>query len=371
MAGGAGSTGEAVPAVAARHRYYPLRVLRVVTETAEARSIAFDVPSDLTEVFAYKAGQFVTLRLPAGGGTAVRSYSMSSSPVVDAELRVTVKRVPGGLISNWLHDTVGEGQVLDVLPPAGTFVLDRGERDIVAFAAGSGITPVFSIVRTALVSSARRVHLLYANRDRPAAIFGDELDALVKQYPGRLVVEHHEDVARGFVGHADVARVVGAHADAVHYVCGPAAFMDVVAAGLRDTGVSPAQVHIERFTPLDEPAAQLDPAAQPDPDLGPPPGEGRGVTAMDDIEVTIKLGGRTVTTTHRRPNTLLATARFAGLRPPSSCETGSCATCMARIVQGGAEMRINDALTPDEVAEGWVLTCQAVPTTPVVEVVYE
>ncbi|OHV28472.1 ferredoxin [Parafrankia colletiae] len=342
-----------MPAGTARHRYYPLRVLRIVTETAEASSIVFDVPSELTELFAYRAGQFVTLRIPADGGTAVRSYSMSSSPVVDAELRVTVKRVPGGLISNWLHDTVGAGHVLAVLPPGGTFVLDQGEHDIVAFAAGSGITPVFSIVRTALVSSARRVHLLYANRDRPAAIFGDELDALVEQYPGRLVVEHHEDAARGFVGHADVARVAGAHSDAVHYICGPAAFMDIVAAGLRDTGVGPSKVYIERFTPLQEPAGQPDPAA------------------VDDIEVTIKLGGKTVTTAHRRGNTLMATARFAGLRPPSSCETGSCATCMARIVQGGAEMRINDALTPDEVAEGWVLTCQAVPTTQVVEVVYE
>ncbi|ABW12391.1 Oxidoreductase FAD-binding domain protein [Parafrankia sp. EAN1pec] len=336
--------------LAARHRYHPLRVLRLVRETSEARSIVFEVPSELTEVFAYEAGQFVTLRVTLDGETHVRSYSMSSSPLLDGELRVTVKRVPGGLISNWLNDTLGEGDVLEVNPPGGSFSLDRGDHDIVAFAAGSGITPVFSIVRTALATSHRRIRVLYANRDRAAAIFGDELDALAAQYPGRLTVEHHEDLVRGFVHRDQVDRAAGDVETAAYYICGPGGFMDVVEAGLRDLGADPSRVHIERFTPAEEP-----------PPAGP----------ADDITVTIKLGGKTVTTAHRRDSTLLQTARYAGLRAPSSCETGSCATCMARVVQGRAEMRINDALTPDEVAEGWVLTCQAMPVTPVIEVVYE
>ncbi|QFG22182.1 ferredoxin--NADP reductase [Actinomadura sp. WMMB 499] len=339
-----------MPADAApqRHRYHPLRVRRIVQETPEARSIVFEVPSELAGVFAFEAGQFVTLRVARDDRTHVRSYSMSSSPEADGELRVTVKRVPGGLVSNWLNDGVEKGDVLDVGRPGGAFVLDRGGHDIAAFAAGSGITPVFSILKTALATTDRRVRLLYANRSRDAAIFGDELDALAARYPDRLLVEYHEDLVRGFIDRETVARHAGDAVHAVHYVCGPDGFMDTVRAALRDLGVDRTRIRVERFTPAEQPAAG----------------------AVDGLTVTIKLGRTTATAVHRRGDTILQTARSAGLRPPSSCETGTCATCMARVVQGRADMRNNDALTPDEVAEGWVLTCQAVPRSPVIEVVY-
>jgi ferredoxin-NADP reductase len=333
----------------ARHRYHPLRVRRVIREAPETRSLVLEVPAGLAGAFAYEAGQFITLRAVLGGETHLRSYSMSSSPAVDSELRVTVKRVPGGPVSNWLNDAVGEGDVLEVSPPGGSFVLGRGEHDIVAFAAGSGITPIFSILKTALAATGRRACLLYANRDRAAAIFGAELDALAARYPGRLTVEHHEDLARGFISRDEVTRVAGNVGDAAYYICGPAGFMDTVEAGLRDLRADQSRVHIERFTPAGEPAA------------GP----------ADGGTVIIRLGGKTVRAAHRRESTLLQTARFAGLRAPSSCEAGTCATCMARVVRGHAVMRNNEALTDDEVAEGWVLTCQAVPVTPVVEVAYE
>jgi 3-ketosteroid 9alpha-monooxygenase subunit B len=354
---GEGVTGSASPAeataaagpAAARHRYHPLRVRRVIPETPVARSIVLEVPAGLAAAFAYEAGQFITVRTVLDGETYLRSYSMSSSPAVDSELRVTVKRVTGGPVSNWLNDAVGEGDVLEVSPPGGSFVLGRGEHDIVAFAAGSGITPVFSILKTALAATGRRARLLYANRDRAAAIFGADLDALAAGYPGRLAVEHHEDVARGFISRDEVTRVAADARDADYYICGPAGFMQTVEAGLRDLRVDQARVHIERFTPVGEPAA------------GP----------ADGGTVIIRLGGRTVRAAHRRGSTLLQTARSVGLRAPSSCEAGTCATCMARVVQGRVVMRNNEALTADEVAEGWVLTCQAVPVTPVVEVAYE
>ncbi len=324
MTGSASSIG--TMAAAARHRYHPLRVHRVIRETPEAQSIVFDVPAELAGAFAYEAGQFITIRAVLDGETHLRSYSMSSSPAVDSELRVTVKRVPGGLISNWLNDTVGEGDVLEVTPPSGSFVLGRGEHDIVAFAAGSGITPVFSILKTALAATGRCIRLLYANRDRAVAIFGDELVALTARYPGRLAVEHHEDLVCGFIDRDEVTRVARDARDAAYYICGPGGFMETVEAALRDLGVDQSRV---------------------------------------------RLGGKTVRAAHRHNGTLLQTARFAGLRVPSSCEGGSCATCMARVVRGHAVMRNNEALTADEVAEGWVLTCQAVPVTPVIEVAYE
>ena len=334
---------------APRHRFHPLPVARVVAETADACSIVFDVPAELGHLFAYDAGQFVSIRAELDGEPVVRSYSMSSAPAVDDELQVTVKRVPGGVISNWLNDRVATGDVLEVLPPAGAFVLDESSREVLAFAAGSGITPVFSIIRWALAKTDRRIRLLYANRNRASAIFADALDALAEEHPDRLDVQHHFDEHDGFVDGGGVTAFVGPWSDADVFVCGPAPFMDLVEYTLTWNGVPRDRVHLERFTPADDDGADAEP---------------------DDIEVTIRLGGRSVTTRHRRDTTLLQTARSMALRAPSSCEAGNCATCMARVVQGSASMRRNDALTPEEVADGWVLTCQAVPTAPIVEVVF-
>src|SRR5204863_1142025 len=161
-------------------------------------SIVFDVPAALSETFTYRPGQFVTLRVELDGETLYRSYSMSSCPSTDDDLYVTVKRVPGGVVSNWLNDSVRVGHPLQVSAPAGTFLLGDTDGDIVAFAGGSGITPVFSLIKSALHTTARNVRLLFANRDRGAAIFGESLDDLAAQFPDRLVVEHHADVTDGF-----------------------------------------------------------------------------------------------------------------------------------------------------------------------------
>jgi ferredoxin-NADP reductase len=339
-------------AASVRHRYHGLRVKRVVRETADACSIVFDIPSDLAEQYRYRAGQFVTVHAVLDGEPYARSYSMSSSPDVDADLQVTVKRVPDGIVSNWLNDTVATDAVLDIAPPGGSFVLGDTADDLVAFAAGSGITPVISIVKTALHTTDRRVRLLYANRDRESTIFADALDALAAEAPDRLQIDHHFDVDRGFIDAAEVAAFLGEQRDGQFYICGPGPFMDTVEATLRDLGVAADRVHIERFTPADPAGAESD---------APP----------DEIEITARLGTKSVTVAHRAGLTVLQSVRSAGLRAPSSCEQGNCATCMARLVEGEVEMRINDVLTPDEVDEGWILTCQAVPLTSRVDVVYE
>ena len=335
------------------HRFHPLRVARVVPETAEASSFVFDVPTELHEAFAYEAGQFVTFRVVIDGHQHLRCYSMSSAPGVDDELQVTIKRVPGGLVSNWLLDTIGAGDEVEVTFPAGVFCLSPAARELVAFAGGSGITPVHSLLKAALASSGRRVRLLYANRDREATIFAAELDELVARHGDRLQIEHHFDVDRGFVDDASVRTFLGDGSDADVYICGPTPFMDVVEGTLLGAGVPAERIHIERFTP-----AALVPAE-------PVPGEdGRA-------QITIDLDGRTGTTEHHPGTTILQAARQLGMSPPFSCESGSCATCMARLVDGGCTMLVNHALTDDEVADGWVLTCQAVPTSPQVHVVYE
>jgi 3-ketosteroid 9alpha-monooxygenase subunit B len=353
------ATGKAPASVTATHDhgFHRVAVTRVVAETADAASIVLDVPAELTDAFAYEAGQFCTFRVEIEGVTLLRCYSMSSAPTVDDELQVTVKRVPGGAVSNWLLDHVEAGAELEVTVPAGVFLLGADERELVAFAAGSGITPVFSLLKTVLHETDRAVRLLYANRDRHSVIFGAQLDALAAAFPDRLEIVHHFDVDRGFVDTDEVRAFLGDAAcpDVGHYLCGPAPFMDVVEVALLDSGAASDQIHIERFTP-----------AEPDDESAPV------VSAPDGapVRVTIELDGHREAADHRAGTTILQTARQLGLSPPFSCESGSCATCMARVIEGTVEMHVNNALADDELAEGWILTCQAVPTSPEVSVRY-
>jgi ferredoxin-NADP reductase len=344
----------AAPSSAPRdHGFHALRVTRVVRETPDATSFVLDVPAGLRDAFAYRAGQFCTFRATVEGRQYLRCYSMSSAPAVDDELQVTVKRVPGGVVSNWMNDALSEGDEIEVTCPAGVFCLGQEDRDLVAFAGGSGITPVFSLLKAALATTSRRAHLLYANRDRGSAIFGDALDALVARHPGRVRVTHHVDADRGFVDGEEVRAFVAGAGDADFYLCGPQPFMDVVEAALAGQGAEPARVHIERFTPPETPAVGTSPAG-----------------AAGAAVVTVELDGRTGAAPHRPGTTILQTARQLGLSPPFSCESGNCATCMAKLVDGSVMMHVNNALTDEEVADGWVLTCQAVPTSPSVRVVY-
>jgi ferredoxin-NADP reductase len=356
-----------------------MAVARVVAETADAASIVMDVPDDLREAFAYEPGQFCTFRVHVGGEALLRCYSMSSTPGVDDDLRVTVKRVPGGVVSNWLLDQVGAGTELELTRPAGVFQLAAGESALVAFAAGSGITPVYSLVKAALHEGSRPVRLLYANRDRDSVIFHDELAALAERFPGRLEVVHHLDVESGFVDTEQVRAFLrggtcgdpGATGGAGHYLCGPAPFMDVVEAALLDAGVPAGRIHVERFVPAAEPSgaegAQRPAAAERPAGAG---GSARAGGSAAACRVTIELDGRRNSTDHHPGTTILQTARQLGMSPPFSCESGSCATCMARVLEGSVEMFVNDALTDDELEEGWILTCQSVPTSPAVSVVY-
>jgi len=334
------------------HGFQALRVGRVIRETADTSSFVLDVPPELSDEFAYDAGQFLTFRVCPNGEPVLRCYSMSSSPAVDPELKVTVKRVPGGVVSNWMNDTLTPGHLLEVTYPAGVFCLGSGTHDLVAFGAGSGITPVLSIIKSALATTSRRVRLLYANRDRESVIFDTELDALLGKYSDRFEVVHHLDVEQGLVDGEEVRGFVAVDGGADYYVCGPGPFMDIVEKTLLGHDVDAARIHIERFAPLElaeAPAATTNPA---------------GAT------IAIEFAGRRETAAHRPGTTILQMARQLGLSPPYSCEAGSCATCMAKVVEGGATMRANNALTPDEVEDGWVLTCQAVPTTPSLRVIY-
>ena len=331
--------------------FAPLRIKRVVRETADAVSLVLDVPERCSSKFRYQAGQFLTLRVNVGGQELRRCYSMSSAPAED-DLQITIKRDPGGVVSNWLNDTAAEGVEVQAAPPEGRFVLRDTSDEVVAFAGGSGITPIMSLVRTALASSSRRIRLFYANRSRESVIFADALDRLADIHADRLVVTHHIDDDSGVVTASAIESFIAGTGAADYYICGPAPYMDTVEDTVLGSGVPRESVHLERFSvePVSADAAHASEQTE---------------------EVVIELEHKTTTADYRTGNTLLQTARIAGLRAPSSCETGSCGTCMARIVSGSARMLNNDALDDDEVAEGWVLTCQSLPTSQTVHVVYE
>jgi ferredoxin-NADP reductase len=333
------------------HDYHPLEVAEVVDETADARSFVLAVPSTLRGRFPYVAGQFCTFRATVGGDSIARCYSMSSSPEAGDPLTVTVKRVPGGQMSNWMNDTLAPGDVIDVMPPAGRFVLRPADTPVVAFAGGSGITPVVSIIKTALAATTRNVALVYANRAPDDVIFADALGRLRARSGGRLAVHHHFDSEKGFLDAAACAALVGARAEADFYVCGPGPYMTIVEAGLDRLEIDPEQVFIERF---DAPA---DPTPTP--------------IASATESVAIRLERRTYRLRYQPGDTILETARRAGLKAPFACQAGECATCMAHLAEGSVRMRANNALTAEEVGQGWILTCQAIPTSREVVVDYD
>jgi ferredoxin-NADP reductase len=318
-----------------------------------------EIPAELRSTYGYAAGQFLTFRVTIDGETVYRSYSMSSAPETDAELAVTVKRVPGGAVSNWMNE-LSPGDVLEASAPAGKFRLPAEQRDLVAFAAGSGITPIFSLIKSAMLTSTRQVRLLYANRDADSVIFADALADLAAHRDGRLEITHRYDVVDGFVDAAAIVPYAEAARNADVFVCGPGPFMDIVESALLAESVPAERIHIERFNV--EPGLESAPAVAAAADAG----------SMSDTEVTvtIELDGKKDTAKYRAGTTILQTARQLGMRPPSSCEAGNCATCMAKLVAGEVRMRVNDALFDDEVADGWILTCQSEPTTPTVHVIY-
>jgi len=319
-----------------------------------------EIPAALREAFRYRAGQFLTFEIPFGDTSLCRCYSLSSSPDCDDEHVVTVKRIGEGRVSNWFHDVLREGGVLRVQPPAGRFVLRPGsERPLVLFGAGSGITPVISILKTVLATTARRAKLVYANRDRESIIFRGALGELARRHPERFSLLHHLDVEHGFLDREGVRAAVEGLEDAEFYLCGPAAFMELVAAALADLGIDRERIAIERFlSPQD---GEL--PAEIAPDLN--------AQAPAPAALRVHIDGGTHEVSCALGETVLEAVRRAGLNPPSACEDGYCGCCMARLLRGRVEMARCNALDPDEVAEGWILTCQSRPQTPECEVSYE
>ena len=339
------------------NRYYPLTIAEVIDETSDARSLVFSVPAGLEEVFRYRPGQFLTLRIPHSDGVLARCYSLSSAPGIDTQLRVTIKRVSNGRASNWICDQLQKGATVDVLPPTGIFVPRNLDGDFALFAGGSGITPILSIIKALMARGTGRAWIFYANRDESSVIFRDELKTLAAAYPQRLSVQHWLDSIQGVPSCEQLRALIERNATAQacqYFICGPAPFMDGAHEALKALKVPRDQIHIERFVSL-----------ATDPGSAVPAPNAAG-SAVNDLEVV--LDGIAHAVSGRAGESLLDSMLRAGLAAPNSCRSGSCGACMCKLEEGEVALRANAVLDSDDLAEGWTLACQGVPTSAAVRV---
>ena len=331
--------------------FYPLTITEVVEETALARSFKLSPAGEHAHLFAYEPGQFLTFRIPRGGGHVERCYSLSSAPCCDDTPKVTVKRVEDGFGSNWFNDVPRPGDVLEVAPPSGRFVMRRRDRPMVLFAGGSGITPVISLIKQALYETELSPRLFYANTDRDQVIFRRELDALGARFPGRLACRHHLDAQSGLADAGLIADFLGDRTECDFFVCGPAPFMDLALDVLCDMGIDDRHVFIERFTMPDDDAGDGDAAI--------PAAATEGVAHFratidgEDHEVPYSAG-----------DTLLDCMLAQGLDPVHSCKDAHCGSCMVIRKSGEVAMRKSTVLSKRDRERGYILLCQGVPRTP-------
>lgn len=355
------------------HEFHRLRVAEVKRETPDAVSVRFELPDTLREAFAFRAGQHLTFRREIGGEEVRRNYSVCVAPS-EGLLKIGVKKIAGGAFSSWVNDELKAGDELDVMAPHGSFCwnFDAGaRREYVGFAGGSGITPVLSLMKTALAMEPHsRFTLFYGNRNSIGVMFLDEIADLKDRYLDRLSVFHfledEEEEIDLFNGRLDRAKVdelltslvKPANVDAF-FICGPGPMMDAAEEALLARGVEKSRILIERFTtgPLSEAQAAAARALE---------------QKAAGLKMSVTLNGRRMNVSFDpAQHSILDNVRAAGLPAPFACKGGVCATCRAKVIAGEVSMKVNYGLSEQEIADGYVLTCQATPVSEGVVLTYD
>ncbi|PXY28090.1 ferredoxin--NADP reductase [Prauserella muralis] len=332
-----------------------LRVSEVIAETPQACSVVFDAALD------YRPGQFLTLRIPSDEcGSVARCYSLSSSPFTGDAPQVTVKR--DGYASNWICDHVAAGTELEILPPSGVFTPASLDEDLLLFAAGSGITPVMSIVRSVLAQGRGTLNLVYANRDETSVIFARALRELAAEHPDRLTVVHWLESVQGLPAAEQLRTLAAPFAARETFVCGPRPFMTAATTALKSLGVPRSRIHTEKFVSL---------GGNPFERATPAPAARQAEPAEEPAALTVNLDGAEHRFAWPRQRKLLDHLLDNGLDAPYSCREGQCSACACRITAGEVKMLNNDVLDSEDIADGIVLACQSLPLTDEVSISYE
>lgn len=345
-------------------RFYSLTVSSISTETPDAYTLSFVNPDP--EVFAYKPGQYLTLRLFINGKDERRAFSLSSTPRHNKELSVTIKRISGGLVTNYIPENIEPGDTIDVLPPMGKFTVDidpTAARHFVMIGGGSGITPLMSMTRAILAEEPKSdITLLYANHNKNSIIFRQELDKLEAQHGGRLKVVHvlsnEPEPWEGCETGLMIGQLLGSLLEQAvnrsslapgYYLCGPSGLMAEVKNVLAARGVPNEQVHTEYYSaPL--PTEATDDEAE----------DGEEIILKEE-RVRVRLDGKEQELIIAPDKTILVAAQEAGMDPPYACEEGVCCTCRAKLLAGQVIMDESEGLSDEEIDAGFILTCQSHP----------
>jgi ring-1,2-phenylacetyl-CoA epoxidase subunit PaaE len=358
--------------------FYSIPVSKITRETEDAVSITFEVSSLMAPQYQYKAGQYLTFSIMINGEEVRRSYSMSSSPVTGEQITIAVKEVEGGRMSTYLNRTLKEGDMLDIMPPMGKFILEPNAaacNHYFLFGGGSGITPLISIAKTALKEEPNsKCYLVYANRDEDSIIFKDEIDALEAAHENFKVIYTLDNPKGAWMGHrgfltkdfiSETARQeLGLNYPVAHYyTCGPGPMMDVVVEGLKAIGVRDENINTEYFTAVvkKETADEASTSAE-------------ALNYSEEVverKIQVEVFGDKKEITVKPTQTILIAAQDAGLDPPYSCCVGVCTTCRAKLRSGKASMEEREGLSDSEIEEGYILTCQAHPLSDDVDLVFE
>lgn len=347
-------------------KFHDLKVIRVIKETADTISVSFEVPNHLKNEFQYLPGQYLTLKLKEDRTDNRRAYSISSSPYSGEPITVTIKKAEEGFVSKKLHDELKEGDILEVLPPLGRFtVVPNNNQSIkyVMIGAGSGITPLMSMIKALLMSEPKsKVLLIYQNRNEDSIIFYDLINKLINDYSNfdvKYILSQPSTEWNGLSGkiNGDYAlRLIKENLDGdftknEYFLCGPIGMMQDLQNTFEQAGISAEKVHREMFT---APLPEIDEEK---------PVDAKVEQIIIRQKVTIKLYGDTNSFFVEPDETITQAAMREGLEPPFSCQIGACSTCRAKTMSGKVFMDETEALTTQEINEGYVLTCQAHPLT--------
>lgn len=354
-------------------KFHKIKVKDLYKETDDCSVISFDVPEDLTSEFKYHQGQHLTLKADVNGEDTRRSYSLCSSPI-DGEWRVAVKQIPGGVFSSFVNNSLKSGDILEVMAPSGTFGVKpqpQASKNYLFFAAGSGITPILSMIKTHLaVEPNATCKLFYVNRTAKSIIFKEELEQLRNTYFGRLEIyyfltKERRDIEwlNGRFDNDKMQRLTKTFIDIPDtgevFLCGPEDMVQFVSNYLVEAGLPKELIHFELFVTglSEEDKARAERLAQ---------------QSIEGVELTIVDGGKEFQFTMTKDyDNILDAALGAGADLPFACKGGVCSTCKCQVVEGTVEMKINYALEEKEVAQNFVLSCQAVPTSESVKVDFD